>query len=474
MTDRSSNQAAATTYDRSAAEVGIVHLGYGMFHRAHQAVYFDDYMEATGDLSWGIAAVNLRPEDSSAFAESQPANCGYLLITTTPGGERQMRLVRSHFEFADWAVSRGEAESLLSRSNVRAVTITVTESGYYLDDVGSLNADAAVIKREISGCFRPRTVYSYLANALNIRAQTLNEPISVLCCDNIRANGKMLRSNLLAFLEAAGRATLAEWVRENVTFPCSMVDRITPRVSKALIDEIRECFPGEDLRPVHSEAFRQWVLEDRLAAPMADLSKVGAEVVKEVDPFEEAKIRILNGGHSGLAYLGALAGHVTFDQAMGNPRLRRHFDAWERNEVLPGLNFAIPFSKTEYLGQVADRFRNPAIADHLERICMDGWSKMPIFIRPTLTSCLRQGLTPRHGFKSVASWYVFARRFSRGKTDIQYHDSYWTSLKPLLDQGQEAAFARAARLWANLPSEFSQFVPGIVSAINEVENEWPA
>ena len=473
MTARDGIRAERTHYDRLAAEAGVVHLGYGMFHRAHQAVYFDDYMETTGDLSWGIAAVNLRSEDSPAFAEAQTANGGYLLKTTTPGGVRQMRLVRSHVEFADWAGSGGEAEALLSRSKVRAVTITVTESGYYLGDDGSLNVDDAIIREDVSGRGRPRSVYSYLANALRLRADALDEPISILCCDNIRANGKMLKSNFLAFLEVTGRTELADWVLRKVTFPCSMVDRITPRVTEALVKETQEKFPGEDLRPIHSEAFRQWVLEDRFATPMADLSKVGVEVVKEVDPFEEAKIRILNGGHTGLAYLGALAGHVTFDQAMSDPRLREHFDAWERSEVLPGLNIVLPFNKLDYLEQVADRFCNAAIADQLERICMDGWSKMPIFIRPTLASCLRQGLTPRHGFKSVASWYVFARRFSQGLTDIQYHEPYWNSLSSLLDRGQEEGFARTTQLWADLPAEFPQFVPEIVSAIDEVESEWP-
>ena len=471
MTSREGIRAERTSYDRLAAEAGIVHLGYGMFHRAHQAVYFDDYMEATGDLSWGIAAVNLRSEDSPAFAEARPTHGGYLLKTTTPGGEHQLRLVRSHVEFADWAGNGAAAEALLARSKVRAVTITVTESGYYLDNAGALNVDSEVIKGDIAG--RPRSVYSFLANSLKLRANALNEPISILCCDNIRGNGTMLRSNFLVFLEVTGQTELAKWVEDNVAFPCSMVDRITPRVTEALIEETRENFPGAELCPIQSEAFRQWVLEDSFAAPMAELTKVGVEVVKEVNPFEEAKIRILNGGHTALAYLGALAGYATFDQAMSDRRLRRHFDAWERDEVLPGLNMVLPFDKLEYLDQVADRFCNAAIADQLERICMDGWSKMPIYIKPTLTSCLRQGLTPRHGFKSVASWYVFARRFSKGSMDIRYHELYWQTLSRLLGRGQEEAFARAAQLWADLPSEFPEFVPGIVSAIGEVENEWP-
>ena len=461
-----------TTYDRNAVATGIVHAGFGAFHRGHQAVYLDDYMQATGDLRWGVAAVNLRAADSASFAAMGRVQDGYLLKTMAPDGGQAMRLVRSHAAYADWAANREAAESLLERESVHALSMTVTESGYYLASDWTLNTSDPVIAGEIAG--KPaRSIYAFLANALSRRAERLDQPITVLCCDNIRANGRVLERAFLSYLEATGRRDLADWVESNASFPCSMVDRITPRATAELADEVEQLFPGESLAPIHAETFTQWVIEDRFAGPMPDLGKCGVQIVDDVHPFEEAKIRILNGGHTGLAYLGALAGHRTFDQAMADPDLRAHFDLWQRAEVLPGLTLSLPFDKGAYLAEIAARFGNAAIADQLERICMDGYSKMPIYVRPTLEACLAQGISPRHGYRCIASWYVFARRSADGACRIPYIEPYWDSLKPLLANGQETAFASAPQLWADLPERFPDFVPGVVAAMQEMERQWP-
>lgn len=462
-----------TTYDRSAVKPGIVHLGYGAFHRAHQAVFLDDYMENSGDLNWGIVAVNLRAPDAAGFAKAQSARDGYMLKSIDTTGRCCWQLVRSHVGFVDWSRSPGEAEGLLSTGSIHGVTLTVTESGYYLGDNGSVNLDDPVLRDEVSNgssC----TVYGFLARALERRAKTVDAPVSILCCDNIRGNGRMLRSNFLAYLDHTDREWLRDWVEGNVAFPCSMVDRITPRATDELRLETQALFPGTTLNPIHSEAFIQWVLEDRFAGPMPDLEKAGVQVVADVFAYEEAKIRILNGGHAGLAYLGALAGFTTFDEAINDPVLRAHFDGWERKEVLPGLTIDLPFDKHAYLDEVTDRFRNTAIADQLERICMDGWSKMPIYIRPTLASCLKQGILPIHGFDCVAGWYVYARRHSAGKMPVHYIEPYWNLLEPYLVHGEEANFARAPELWGDLPRTYTEFTPGIVSAINRMEKKWLA
>lgn len=463
----------ATTYDRAACGVGIVHVGYGAFHRAHQAVYLDDYMSATGDFGWGIAAVNLRREDSQSFAKAGDVEDGYLLKTTTPGGNSQFRLVRAHCHFADWSHDAAAAEALLSRPTIHAITLTVTESGYFLDDNGNLNLDDPVIVAERS-TGASHSVYAYLAGALARRVDCIDQPINILCCDNIRSNGAMLERNFLTYLDVLERDALADWVRENVSFPNSMVDRITPRSTSRLDDEISEIFSDHRLRPIHTEAFSQWVLQDRFAAPMPELDRVGVNIVGDVDPYEEAKIRILNGGHTGLCYLGALAGYSTFDEVMRDPRLREFFDAFQNEEVLPGLNRTLPFDKKKYLADVTARFGNAAIADQIERLCMDGYSKMPIYIRPTLKSCLEQGIEPRHTYRSIASWFVFARRFAVGKMPIDYLEPYWKTLQTLLEPGREPAFACSRHLWGELPEEHADFARGILHAIDDVEQKWPA
>ena len=462
----------STDYDRDACRTGIVHVGYGAFHRAHQAVYIDDYMQYTGDLSWGIAAVNLRPSESVAFAEAQRGDDGYLLKYTGTTTPTAYRLVRPHVQFADWSKQAVKAEGLIALESVHVVTITVTESGYYLDEAGRLNLDDLVISAEVSGG-PPQSVYAYLAAGLERRVTADGGPLTIMCCDNIRGNGHMLQASLRAYLLAVGKDNLVAWVDRNVTFPCSMVDRITPRTTEELQAEIASQFPKLSASPIHSEDYIQWVLEDRFAGRMADLTKVGVEVVADVDPYEEAKIRILNGGHTGLAYLGALAGHNTFDEAMRDPEIRPHFDNLESEEVLPGLQLVLPFDKDVYCERIAERFANQAIADALERICMDGFTKFPIFVRPTLEGCLAQGISPQHCYASIASWYVFARRHARAQGRIDYHEPNWHLLAPMLEDGAEHDFATSVVLWGDLPSAYVDFVPGIVSAIEEMDNRWP-
>ena len=268
----------ATTYDRSNCQIGIVHLGFGAFHRAHQAVYIDQYLEATADLRWGIAAVNLRAADTAAFEAVQKASEGYLLKTTSPNDHVRYQLVRSHVAYADWSKDADQAEDLVCLDSVKVITLTVTESGYYLDDNWSLDVSQPVIAAEIRG-ERPTSIYGYLAGALARRATAGGAPITVLCCDNIRSNGEVLQRNFVKYLKALGKSELLSWVQDNVSFPCSMVDRITPRTSDALADEVARAFPLRDLAPIHGESFIQWVIEDRFSGEMPDLNCVGVQVV---------------------------------------------------------------------------------------------------------------------------------------------------------------------------------------------------
>ena len=390
-----------------------------------------------------------------------------------PEGDAQFQLVRSHVAYLEWAAEREMAEQALNQSSVHVVTITVTESGYALDDEGGLDAAAPHIAAELAGG-DGATVYAYLARALANRAGGVNLPITILCCDNIRANGVMLRRNLLAYLRLSGRNDMAEWVEAHATFPCSMVDRITPRATPELAAEVARQFPAYAAAPVNGETFIQWVLEDDFAGAFPDLAAAGVEVVGNVHPYEEAKIRILNGGHTGLAYLGALAGWRTFDQAMADPRLRAHFDALQAEDIIPALPAGIPFDTTAYAAEVANRFCNAAIEDQLERICMDGFAKMAIFIRPTLAARLAAGHTPRRAYASIAAWRLFARRAADGVTEIPYHEPNIDALAPLLADGAEEDFATNAQLWADLPGEYPTFAPDLIAALKEMEASWPA
>ena len=472
MNDVTHAPVAATRYDRSACQIGVVHLGFGAFHRAHQAVYLDDYMQVSADLRWGIAAVNLRGSESKHFETAKAdiaRNDGYYLKSYSAGGEVAVRMVRSHVHFEDWAVAQAQAEALLSKPSVHLVTITVTESGYYTDPNGDLNPADATIAAEIAGG-TPYSVYGYLRAALRQRMQSTGAALTIACCDNIRQNGKMLRRNLSAYLEACGDPDLAQWVQTHVAFPCSMVDRITPRSPAALGPELSVLLGKEVTSPVMAEDFIQWVLQDSKAAKMPDLAQSGVTVTSDVDPYEETKIRVLNGGHTALVYLAALEGVETFDAAMRVPHLNAHFHSFETLEVLPAIKLDLPFSKDDYLADIARRFSNRAIGDTIARISADGMAKFPIFIRPTLEGCFEQGIVPVFSIRSIAGWYVFARHVAAGKIPFEYVETNWDALTALLGTDE---FLTNRQLWGDLPEKYPEFAQILRREIKELELSCP-
>ncbi len=408
-----------TTYDKQQCQTGIIHVGYGAFHRAHQAVYIDDYMEKTGDLRWGIVAVNLRNEGLREIDD-------YILKTPS-----SYRMVRSHLDFIDWTKNRTVAKHMLTLPSVKLVTITVTESGY---TPGS-------------------PLFEYLACGLRNR----NLPITILCCDNIRQNGVVLETQFLAYLYQTNQYELANWVRDNVCFPSCMVDRITPRTTKSLIEEIEELFPGLGHSAVQSEEYTQWVLENKYVTEFPDLREVGVTVTDDLAPYEETKIRILNGGHTSLAYLGVLSGYETFDQVMNDPTHRNHFKKLQNEEIIPSIEMDLPFDVDEYVEKIEERLSSESNHDELERICMDGFTKFHTFIVPSLRNCLEQGKKPIHTYRSIAGWYLYARRISRGCKKIRYSEPNWLLLEPLLREGNIDAFVSNERLWGDIPKKYITF-----------------
>lgn len=465
-------QITATAYSRAACAVGIVHLGFGAFHRAHQAVYIDNYMAKTGDLRWGIAAVNLRSAQSESFAQVAAEinhHDGYYLKSISPESRESFEKIRPHIAFADWATQAEEAEALISLESVKLVTITVTESGYYTDPKGNLDLAHPLIAAELHEGEK-QSVYAYLRSALAQRCEGINQPVTISCCDNIRQNGKMLERNLMAYLAAFGDHALASWVADNVAFPCSMVDRITPRTPDELCHELSAMMGADIVSPILCEDYIQWVLADNSAADMPDLAKVGVTVTGDVDPYEETKIRVLNGGHTALAYMAALEGLHTFDEAMRHPELRAHFDAFETDEVLPAITIDVPFALDAYHKKTAMRFCNQAIGDTVARICADGMAKFPIFIAPTVKGCFAKGIIPRRAISSIASWYVFARHVAAGKISFDYMEPSWDTLQQMLG---DDSFYTSKQLWGTIPQDYPEFIERLQQSIAEWEEKWP-
>ena len=403
--------------DPAKIDTGIVHLGFGAFHRAHQAEYLDRHIERTGDARWGVMPINLRGADRTNFLAAAKTD-GYILRRLNHEGHTDDRLVRCHTGFLDWSEDADSAVAALSQANVKAVTMTVTE---------------------------------------------------LLNCDNIRRNGHMLERNLNLYFDALGESDLKAWVAQNVTFPSSMVDRITPQPSPAHHTQAMELY-GEygDLGPtIHAEDFIQWVIEDKFASDFPDMQPDGATFTPDVDPYEETKIRVLNGGHTALAYLGALEGFLNFDEVMKNPETANHFERFESEEVTRALPESLPFDVKEYVATVSRRFSNQHIADSVERIVSDGFAKFPQFIRPTVRGCLEQGHVPEHAFRSIASWFHFTRKSLEGNMSIPYREPNIKVLTPLVES--EEIFVDSELLWGDLGEKYPMFKSELSKAIRQFE-----
>lgn len=455
-----------STNDTMTLDTGVLHLGFGAFHRAHQAEYFDRHIERTGDTRWGITAINLREADQAAFNAAAQSD-GYVLRRLNNAGHIDDRLIHCHAGFMDWSTDRAATERAMAQPNVKAVTMTVTEAGYNLDGKGMLDLSDPMIRAEIDG-ETGLTVYAYLTQGLRMRAELLDAPITLLNCDNIRRNGKMLSRNLIAYLEALGDSDLVAWVEKNVTFPSSMVDRITPQPSAAHHEEAKALY-GEGLKlgpTIHAEDFIQWVIEDSFANDFPDLRPEDVTFTPDVDPYEETKIRVLNGGHTALAYIGALGGFERFDEVMAHPEAAEHFKLFEQEEVMRALPESLPFNVETYVETVSKRFCNKHIADSVERIVSDGYAKFPQFIRPTIRGCLEKGHVPQHSLKSIASWYHFTRASLSGGTNIPYREPNIEALKTLVSSDDPSDFTTNSQLWGDLSTLYPSFSQELGKAID--------
>lgn len=451
-----------THYDRTKTRVGVVHLGVGAFHRAHQAVYIDNYMDKSKQLGWAIAGVNLRRESSLDLRRLKHRNGEYFLKTLAANSDSRFQLVRSHKSFFDWTENPHDAEQVIAQSTVQIISVTVTESGYFLGEDGLLDVDK-VLNKSVSKSNDDGTVYDYLMKALKRRKDLCKLPLTVLCCDNLRDNGNMLRRNMELYLEAFGEKDLNTWMQDNVSFPSSMVDRITPKPIQFHSQEVEKKFGIRNDFTIHSEDFIQWVITDDFRGQRPELELAGVSFVKDVSPYEEAKIRILNGSHLGLVHLAALKGFDTYDKAVIDPELSTFFDLFLEKEVIPTLDLNGPIDLKAYARSVKKRFQNWQIADGLPRIAMDGYSKFRQFLLPTLEGCFDRDINPECSIKSVACWYVLLKKVADGSSSFNYQDPYFSFLKTFLQPGMEQQFARIPEIWCDLPQRYPQF-PKLVEA----------
>jgi D-arabinitol 4-dehydrogenase len=432
----------------------ILHIGLGSFHRAHQAAYLHRLRES-GDGGWSIAGATVRNDMPGTMAALIAQRGEYTLETVSPAGERHYERIRAIREVIPYEPSHARMIELGAEPATRIISFTVTEAGYYLDAGNRLDGGHPDLLADLEGraC---GTIYGVIAAIARARVRRGGAPVTLLNCDNLRSNGERFRAGLLDFLGRRGEAALRDWVLASTTCPNAMVDRITPRPPPELAARVKATAGWDDRAPVMAERFTQWVIEDRFIAGRPAWESGGVEMVYSVHDHEEAKIRLLNASHSGIAWAGTLRGLTYIHEGVRVPAIRHIVHAYATDDVIPCLDtpeHPSPIDLPLYRDVVLERFGNPWLDDTNQRVAMDGFSKILGFIVPTLRECLARGAGIASTAMLPALFFAVLARWHRGELAYAYQDgvmdpaaahAFFSAPDAL------AAFCRDRTLWGPL------------------------
>lgn len=422
------------TYSREGFRHGIVHIGVGGFHRAHQAVYLDRLLSRGGHREWGLCGVGLLPQDKRMAEVMAEQECLYTLVERSAEGDRA-QIVGSITEFL-FAPEHPEAVlEKMASPDCRIVSLTITEGGYAVHQgTGEFDPAAGSIPWDLEHPHQPQGAYGYLAEALERRRARGLEPFTLMSCDNLQGNGDVLKKTFLAFV-GLRNPELRDWIASKGAFPNSMVDRITPATKDEHRQLVRDQFGVEDGWPVVTEPFIQWVVEDHFPLGRPAWETVGAQMTHDVLPYEKMKIRLLNASHQTLCYIGMLLGYEFAHQTMEDARIRTLVRTMMDEEVTPLLPAVPGVDLEEYKATLIHRFANPTIRDQLSRIGTEGSARIPKFVLPSIRERLAGGPLRILSF-TVAAWFRYLTGVDdRGKS-LPMNDPFLDELQALARRGQ--------------------------------------
>jgi len=420
-------QLRVPAYDRTTVTPGIVHIGIGAFHRAHMAAYVDDLLAT--DLSWGIVGASLRrPDTKDALA---PQDFLYTIAVRDAAGA-PWRGIGSVLDVMDANTQRAELIALMASPAIRIVSLTVTEKGYCYDPAtGVLDEKHSDIIHDLAHPDEPVSAPGLIAAALDQRRRAGIAPFTVMSCDNLPSNGKTCGRIVRRFTELRS-PELAAWVAANVQFPSTMVDRIVPATTDADSGIVRDAAGIEDAWPIMTEPFTQWVIEDDFASGRPAFEAAGAQMVEEVEAYELMKLRMLNGSHSTLAYLGYLTGHQYVSDAIGDPAIRKLIHGLMTEEAMPTL--PMPRADLErYRDALLARFANPALKHRTWQIAMDGSQKLPQRLLGTIRDQLKVGGSFTRLALGVAGWMRYITGTDETGAPIEVNDPMAIRLRGTAD-----------------------------------------
>ena len=426
---------ARPAYDRAVVQTGLVHLGLGAFHRAHQAYYTEQALNA-GDHRWGIAGASLRAPDTRDALAPQD---GLYSVAVRDTGHTDYRVIGALKSLHVAPENPAGLIKAMAQDSVKIVTLTVTEKGYCHDPAtGDLNENHPDIQHDLAHPETPRSALGFLLAALAERKRQGLAPFTVLTCDNLPANGHTVRGVMRQFAEIA-RRDLVSLIAQDVAFPSTMVDRIVPATTDADRVLVEQALGVKDAWPIMTEPFTQWVIEDHFPHGRPDWGAYGVELVKDVLPYETMKLRLLNGSHSTLAYLGYLSGYETVADAMADPALAALIEDLMVREITPVLTLPQGADVAAYRRSLLARFHNTALRHRTWQIAMDGSQKLPQRLLSTIRERLAGHAPIDRLALGVAAWMRYVTGIDEKGQPIDVRDPLAAELRKRADQaGMEA------------------------------------
>lgn len=464
-----SDDLAVPQYDRSRLRAGIVHLGVGGFHRAHQAMYLDRLMNAGEALDWAICGVGVLPHDARMRDALAAQDGMYTLVLKHPDGTLEGRVIGSIVEFL---LAPDDPEAVLEKMaspEIRIVSLTVTEGGYNVNPVtGEFDAEDPAVRADLEPGAVPATTFGLVTEALRRRRDRGVPPFTVQSCDNIQGNGDVAHRMFTAFARLKD-PELAAWIEERVPFPNSMVDRITPVTTDEDRAMVAERFGVDDAWPVVAEPFTQWVVEDRFADGRPSWEDVGAQLVDDVEPYELMKLRLLNASHQALCYLGYLAGYRYAHEVCADETFVRFLLDYMVREGAPTLLPVPGVDLEEYEATLIERFANPHVRDTLARLCAESSDRIPKWLVPVIRENLATGGEVHRSAAVVAAWARYDEAVDEQGEPIEIVDRLADRLKAAAARQREdpLAFVRDEELFGDLATE-PRFVEAYTAALDSL------
>lgn len=458
------------TYDRSQLKAGIVHIGVGGFHRAHQAMYVNELLKKPGSEQWAICGIGLLENNRNLRDILVKQDYLYSLVVRHPNGQVDNKVIGSMIDFIFAPDNKQNVIDKLAHRETKIVSLTITEGGYNINPkTDDLDLEDPDIAHDIAYPNEPITAFGYIAAALKIRKENNIQAFTVQSCDNIQHNGAVTRKILLSFTEQQD-PELSQWIAQHVEFPNAMVDRITPVTTKADIDYVAQIFGLKDEWPITCESFSQWVIEDNFSNGRPNWDLEGAQFVADVTPYEKMKIRLLNAGHSVLGLLGSIHGFETIDETVSDKDFADYLRAFMDLEVTPLLDELDGIDLDQYKHTLIERFSNPNIKDSLARICSESSAKLPKFIIATVRENLASGRDCSLAALVLATWCVYSdKQENQAQEPLDIHDVMHNELTEYAQKthADKFSFLKLTSLFDDLleHSAFSQLYATSIDAL---------